>query len=302
MSDRGTELLAAVIAQPDADQPRLDYADHLQQQGDPQGEFIRLQVRLAQRINPARRAAARAREAQVLREHKKAFSANVSDVIGRDGRWAFSRGFVDEVRCRRPGFADECEALFAVEPIRRLHIRARGPDDVQTLLDAGLVGRLVTLALFGPIGSKGAELLAASDQLASVRKLNLSGCELDADAAAGLVDSPHFACDHLNLADNELGDDGATRIAAHAASGRIKHLILRANDIGDAGLVSLVGSPHLVGLKTLSLSSNDMGDQIELLTDDAVFPQLARLELNYVSLSDSLRDALRERWGARLHL
>ena len=41
-----TDLLQAIIAQPDDDFPRLAYADWLEERGDPLGEFLRNQCRL----------------------------------------------------------------------------------------------------------------------------------------------------------------------------------------------------------------------------------------------------------------
>ncbi|AEI63690.1 TIGR02996 domain-containing protein [Corallococcus macrosporus] len=57
MDELTQQLLAAVVAQPEEDAPRLVYADHLQQQGDPRGEFIAVQVALAaEPASPPRRA------------------------------------------------------------------------------------------------------------------------------------------------------------------------------------------------------------------------------------------------------
>lgn len=46
MTDHAT-FLRAIIAAPDDDLPRLVYADYLDERGDPRGEFIRLQIALA---------------------------------------------------------------------------------------------------------------------------------------------------------------------------------------------------------------------------------------------------------------
>lgn len=48
MTDTGTQLLAAVCANPECDEPRLVYADWLQEQGEGErAEFVRLQCELA---------------------------------------------------------------------------------------------------------------------------------------------------------------------------------------------------------------------------------------------------------------
>jgi uncharacterized protein (TIGR02996 family) len=44
---REEDFLQAILENPDDDVPRLIFADWLEEQGDPRGEFIRLQCELA---------------------------------------------------------------------------------------------------------------------------------------------------------------------------------------------------------------------------------------------------------------
>jgi uncharacterized protein (TIGR02996 family) len=76
-------LLEAVHAQPDADAPRMIYADWLTAQGDPRGEFIALQLERSGSV----------RERELLRRHHAQWSGVLHGVLGADGR-VFERGFL----------------------------------------------------------------------------------------------------------------------------------------------------------------------------------------------------------------
>lgn len=83
------ELLAAVLAAPDAPGPRAVYADHLLEIGDPRGEFIVLQNANAEKSRMS------ARESVLLRRHRGAWLGDLDDVVEMV---KFRRGFM--VRCR----------------------------------------------------------------------------------------------------------------------------------------------------------------------------------------------------------
>jgi len=70
MSDQEQELLEGIWAEPDRDDVRLVYADWLQQQGDPRGEFIMLQM---ERESRPLSLAESAREFRLLRDHSEAW-------------------------------------------------------------------------------------------------------------------------------------------------------------------------------------------------------------------------------------
>jgi uncharacterized protein (TIGR02996 family) len=128
------DLLAAIIAEPDDDAPRLVYADWLAERGDPRGEFITVQIALAKKAD----AKLAAREAELLKKHKK-------DWVGRFGGrkvehgttertwtktnptiWDFVRGFVDSCSMQSADFARNAPALLEAEPLRRAHLTDRG--------------------------------------------------------------------------------------------------------------------------------------------------------------------------------
>jgi len=76
-------LLAAVYESRDDDAPRLVYADWLTDQGDPRGEFIQIQCRLAclAKDDPERPAPER-REAELLAAHETTWRQELPEVPG----------------------------------------------------------------------------------------------------------------------------------------------------------------------------------------------------------------------------
>jgi uncharacterized protein (TIGR02996 family) len=111
------ELVAAIVAAPDDDAPRLVYADWLMQRGDPRGELIAVQCRLAAG-DASTEIATRERELRALLEpqliaplHAIAF-----------GGFELRRGFVEHAELFRAEIPDE---LFARAPLLR-SIAVRG--------------------------------------------------------------------------------------------------------------------------------------------------------------------------------
>lgn len=107
-ADAEATLRAAIIADPDADEPRLVYADWLMERGDVRGELIRLQCA---KPSPA----SRQRIAEIL-------SANWTTLAGPAAPFttqtSFDRGFVDRVTLTVAAFLKHGDALFSAEPIR----------------------------------------------------------------------------------------------------------------------------------------------------------------------------------------
>lgn len=85
---RTAELLAAVYAAPDHDEPRLVYADWLTSHGDPRGEFITLQIDRARTGAPVS-----AREQELLDRHGPQWAGRIHTALGFAAR-TFERGFL----------------------------------------------------------------------------------------------------------------------------------------------------------------------------------------------------------------
>lgn len=296
----GAELLAGVIAAPDDDAPRLAYAAWLRAQGDPRGEYIDVQCRLArQRPDPQRRQELAGRERELGKSLRKAFAAEIKKVADH---WEIRRGFIDEIRADAGKLLAGWQPLFATHPIRRLTLRSVTVDHVRALVATGVIGRLVNLGLHGKLGAKGARVLAEAPDLAAIRKLNLAGCRLGDDGVAALLASPHLGCTQLTLREDDMTDEGAQALAGAPALARCRALFLARNRLGDEAVAALAGSAHLAGLEQLGIGGNEdiTGEGIEHLLAPGLFPRMRRLELEMLDLDDETRDALRERWGAHV--
>src|SRR5262249_28357631 len=84
-------LLAAVLRDPDDDEPRAIYADALEQRGDPRGELIALQLRRAK--DGKLPAAAETRERELLGELARTWIAPLDAAVRADSI-RFARGFL----------------------------------------------------------------------------------------------------------------------------------------------------------------------------------------------------------------
>lgn len=279
-------FLAPILAAPDDDAPRLVYADWLQQQNDPRGEFIAVQCELAKLGDAgaqARRRELEAREAELLKANKKKWVGQFAGtrieygipgerlwVKGSPTKWDFERGFVAGVTMSAKDFARNAEAIFAVEPLRCAHVTDR---DLDALATAKGVSKLRALdlrrvrlkeagarALFGarPAKKKG------DAPFASLEELDMGNCRLGAVGAkvlATLAKPEAFPkLRVLVLTENALGDGGVVALASAKLLGGLRELYLDRNNFGDRGALALVESPYLGELETLTVWGNRITD------------------------------------------
>ncbi|MCB9672082.1 MAG: TIGR02996 domain-containing protein [Alphaproteobacteria bacterium] len=104
------DLLAAVVAAPDDDGPRLVLADALLERGDPRGELIRLQCLPRLDVDQ------RVRATMLVRTHWREWAAGLQDVLADPP--VFARGFAHRVvlgPVGRPGIRVEPDAALVRE-------------------------------------------------------------------------------------------------------------------------------------------------------------------------------------------
>jgi uncharacterized protein (TIGR02996 family) len=88
-------FLRAILQNPADDTPRLIYADWLDERGEPRGEFIRIQCRLAQLAATAeRRPLLEQSERELLDHHQDRWLGSLRSLLSA---WTFRRGFLDEI-------------------------------------------------------------------------------------------------------------------------------------------------------------------------------------------------------------
>lgn len=162
-------LLGAVLADPDADEPRLIYAEFLAETSrsadQARAEFIRLQIDLARRPAddpdwPARVG----RERELLEKYRAVWEKPLRDrfrpplaspgrwlksqLFGSGGLWGFRRGFVENILAPAPTFLAEDAAVLAHAPIRRV-VLAHASDHIGPLAADPRLDRLASLHLVG---------------------------------------------------------------------------------------------------------------------------------------------------------
>ena len=263
--DEQAALLAAIVAEPDADAPRLVYADWLQEHGDEeQAEFIRNSIKLA-----------------LMKPKGKTWNALAERLEirwGRASRWLAAlglekaipsphhRGFPEQVTYDGPNeFFAEAAALFQFVPVRELVIKMyRGShlDDQAATRLAELPGlaQLTHLSLIDqPIRLTGCRTLFRSPHLAGLIFLNLGGC-------------------------NFISDAEVMELASSPSLTNLTGLVFSHCSIGVAGLRAILESPSLRKLKELHLGYCFFGREDG---EDG---------------ADEVVAALQDRFGSGLHL
>ena len=202
MSDHDA-LLGGVLADPDADLPRLVLADFLEETGTPadaaRAEFIRVQCDLAAAgTDPADdpgRLALRIREKLLLNGHVKAWLAPLrsrGEALQNPGTHGlFRRGFVETVWMPAAIFTVKAAKLFARAPVAELRVTRTTLAELGDLVREPAAGRLRALDLCDRgLGDAAVRLIVGSPLLGSLRTLRLRACGLTADAVEALMDAP----------------------------------------------------------------------------------------------------------------
>ena len=200
-----SELLAAILADPDDRAARQVYADLLQTEGDPRGELIATQLARSALKTRAGMKALLAREDEILKKHKKKRTAFAA---AKGSRWEFRDGFAEKLSLDAVDLIRAGADIFATEPVIELS-----------------VWKIDTLA---PV--------LALPGLSQVRHLSLARTRFSPDDLAALASASHLgAVEVLDLSETELGDEGLAALSASHAMPKLRELRLRSCLIGPSG-------------------------------------------------------------------
>lgn len=299
MSERDA-LLAAILAEPDRDEPRLACAAWLERQGNPHGEFIRVQCALARLPDTAPDYALwKQREEHLLATQRDALLGPLAS-LPLDVRC--ERGFIVSATLAADTFLRHADLLFRHAPLREVCLKELHGQMFAVAASAHLQ-RLERLFLtFNDLQADDIRALAASPYLGNLTTLNLGHNRLGDDGVQALAQSEQLpALRHLWLANNEIGDDGARALAQSPLTARLQTLRLNGNRLGDAAVQALAAGPWLQ-LQGLNLSNNPFGDVGALAL--ARSPQLDRLDwllVKKVALGTEAESLLHQRFGPRLN-
>lgn len=188
MNDEAT-LLAAILAHPDEDTPRLMYADWLDEFGQPErAEFIRIQC------DPTADEAAEARAEELEERFGPKWLAGLPDTP--NGHWGFRRGFPEYLDVRAGHFLDHYHSFARIPWLRFLSLYQLDNSLLRDFLNRPWPGQWVELDLeeesdlgerSGYTGTPGIVALANSPRLSQLRALQLSMFTLDRGADSALA-------------------------------------------------------------------------------------------------------------------
>jgi uncharacterized protein (TIGR02996 family) len=248
-------FLDRVCADPDDDAPRLIFADWLDERGDPRGEFIRVQVALAQlSAGDRRRGPLLDREAALLARFHKPWSDPLRGIAG----WTeFRRGFVETVNIEARTFLLKAADLFHLAPVRHIRFLDVG-SSLEHLMDCPQLARLTALTVYAQhIDDRLTRALTESPYLDGLRSLNVGRNRIGDRGVERLAWSPRFRrLTALDVSDNTVGDGGAKAAAESSNLSNLESLELRRNELTRAGLGYLCSSGVLARLRHLGLAQN----------------------------------------------
>ncbi len=266
-----------ILEQPDADGPRLVFADWLEERGDPHAELIRVQCELASGVEATRREALKAREQELLESFDAEWLHPIRD-LKLHAR--FRRGFLEVTVCGVRLFLQVAQRLLARPSVLHIHLRD-GVADLEDIAE-----------------------LAASPHFARLQKLELERCRIGNEGVRKLTLSP-FPCKLTELCLNrvQLSTLGLQLLVRQMDLARLRVLELQNNGIGTAGARELARSPMLARLERLDLSFNYLGTVgAEYLAESQYLDQLKDLFVRGNKIKRRGQKALRSRFGFRVHL
>lgn len=216
--DQVRVLLREAKAMPEDDTPRLVLADWLQDQGDPRGELIALQLqrsRLAE--DDSRLVELERRQRQLLSQHVFTWLGPLVDLASV---WRFERGLLHvTVRAERLLGDDRADLVHAplFDWIETLRLTDLAAIHLQRLASSPLLEQLSHLDLTNSGVRHGTLMsLLVSRRLINLRRLTLRGNRI---SAACIISLPgcrnlHEHC-RLDLSDNRLGADIVALLRAY---------------------------------------------------------------------------------------
>jgi uncharacterized protein (TIGR02996 family) len=289
-------LLAAIVADPDDDTPRLAYADWLEEQGElDRATFIRLQVQDAHTEPDTPEHRALWDQAERLRKrHRDAWLADLPR--GLVPKVTFKRGFATEIKwitaaavarlpkrawARHPiqelivqdsgGQFDRLLALPQLARIRQLSLHAgRAADgltasDLEALASCPNLTGLRSLAIHSGVGNPLAAALARCPSLTGLTWLYLDDENVDDEGVALFTEAGSANLRQLkdfSLHSRRIAAGAAQALARAPALAALEQLSMggvREGQIGSSGLAALARSPHLAGLRKLWLYIQGIG-------------------------------------------
>ena len=212
-------LLAAILANPEDDLPRLVYADWLEEAGfSERAEFIRIQCHLRD-ASSTDLGQLQFREKLLLDRYGKSWLAPLrakGEALQNSGTHGlFRRGFVEIVWMPAAIFCWKAVKLFRKAPVNELRITRLSLVELHNLLEIPELLHLHTLDLSSHrLGSDGLRKLFRCTNLLNLKRLRLRRCFLDNADLDTLLDQSNQlqALQELDLGHNPIDDRTVERL------------------------------------------------------------------------------------------
>jgi uncharacterized protein (TIGR02996 family) len=317
------DFLRAIVADTEADAPRLAYADWLDETGDAaRAEFIRVQCFLAglpageREYHPLAR-----RQQELLTAHQADWLRPLRDLVesspdGRGRRWwgrrpaanliaaSFRRGFVEYLRLDVAAFLRTADRLTQMTPLKSLGLEpVSGTEPAGTwdeLAESPHLRDVTELKLRSRrLGRDEMRRLTHGESLTNLRSLGLLNPGFDRSAIDTLTRSPMLerldALDVLAIAAADH-EPCADLLLQGSACKNLEYVVVGGmSEIDAVFLQRLARTPPFQRLTRLELPGSPVGDADLGGFLDWLPPTVARLGLNYLGLGDRSAAAL-GRW------
>ena len=263
--DDTEEFIAEIVANPADITPRLIFADWLEEQGDPRGEFIRLQCQWdPAQIATDEQIADRSRERDLLQTYGPRWSAHVAPHCVN---YQFIRGFVEYVEIEAATLIEHGPMILKSTPLRVLNLRMSTFGNLRAhslseIADTGVFRNLVGLFLEDiPLRVGDFEALAdRPDDLSEIERLCLVNCRITETMVELLCqrNMPHLQL--LDLGNNSIRNTGVHAICSAAFAPGLRSLTLTNNQIRKKGGHRLATAAWLDNLIELDIRRNQLAD------------------------------------------
>lgn len=243
-------FLKEIVAHPADREVRLVFADWLEEQGDPRGELIRLQIQL-EGMTPDDRgyATIRKRERALFRQHML-----FGQLPARVSGWEFRAGFIERIELTLTAFLKHGREIFERNPVQHATLKAK---------------------------SAKLEKIAQMPELSKLRSIELRGNQLGNAGLRTLLDSPHLTnLRSLTVYSNQLTDEAIAHLARLPVLSGLTELRIAWNTLSDAATGHLVASPTLGEVTSLRIDGNFTDRTLRLIAGTPVFRNLKSLTIN----------------------
>ena len=253
-------FVAAILARPDDDAPRLIWADYLGESDAPadraRAELVRVQCTLA-RIAPEHpRYAALAQLAdRLVTDYGATWAGPLAGLVAGYG---FRRGLLDAASVTGRVLACHAADLFRLAPLRRVRL-IDAADTLPWLAESGTLAPIEELDLSGSeLGAAELTSLGRMRRQWRVRELSLGYCGLTDRLLAPLADLDAPRLRVLNLPGQRVTGAGVLTLARSKFFANLAALDLSENRVGPGGIAPLGTATKL---ERVGLAGNPLGDE-----------------------------------------